>query len=134
MEVKVLEQDITVHDVPFERIVCDNRNGNKLFLEFDDENEIRYKIEFSNYNALKVTAEDCAQWDIIPETSNSGLMYELVNSDWLSQLKENSNYTEPSTRRYGHIMDDTHHYIMGLGDYYIEIIARGYKLTKLHAH
>jgi hypothetical protein len=131
MEIKVLEPQIVIHDVPFEKIVCDNRDGNKLFIEFDDENEIRYKIEFKNYNALRVTAEDCARWDIIPEIPYSGMMYELPNSDWISQLKENSSYTEPSTRRYGHIMDDMFHYIIGLGDYYVEIVASGYKLRKL---
>ncbi|WP_292467674.1 hypothetical protein [Methanolobus sp.] len=129
--VRVFEPHITVHDVPFEKIVCDNKNGNKLYIEFDDKNEIRYKIDFENYNGLRVTAEDCARWNIIPEVPYYGMMYEIVNSDWISQLKDNSKYTDPETRRYRHIMDNMHHYIIGLGDYYVEIISKGYKLEKL---
>jgi hypothetical protein len=132
MDVKVLEPDIHIHDVPFEKIVCDNKNGNKLYIEFDDRKESRYKITFKNYNGVKITAEDCAVWDIIPEHPYYGMMYEIANSNWISQFKENSNYTEPETRRYGHIMDDMHHYVIGLGDYFVEIMAERYKLEKIY--
>ncbi|WP_094229257.1 hypothetical protein [Methanolobus psychrotolerans] len=129
MEIQVLEPDITVHDVPFEKIVCDNKDGNKLFIEFDDENEIRYKIEFVTYVALKVTIDDCFDSSFLSSLSTDGMMYEILNSDWLSQLKDDYY----NRRKYEHLMEGTHHYIMILGDFYVEIVARGYKLTKLHA-
>ncbi|AAM05444.1 predicted protein [Methanosarcina acetivorans C2A] len=127
MEIRILEPNITVHDVPFEKIVCDNRDGNKLFIEFDDENEIRYKIEFVTYIALKITIDDCFDGSFLFDISNHGMMYEAINSDWFSQLKSEYNDQHP----HGKLIDGAHHYIIGLGDFYVEIIARGYKLRKL---
>jgi hypothetical protein len=127
MEIKVLEKNIVVHDVPFEKIVCDNRDKNSLFIEFDDINEARYKIEFLSYRALKVTDEDCFDGSILSDIPYSGMMYELINSEWLCDLKDLYYETIPS----GNLLDNVRHYMLGLGDYYAEIIARGYKLEKL---
>jgi len=128
MEVKVLEPHITVHDVPFEKIVCDNKNGNDLYIEFDDENEIRYKIRFIKNIALKVTIDDCFDGSFLFDLSNHGLMYEAIESDWLAQLKNEYLNQHP----HGKLINGAHHYIIVLGDFHAEVISHGYILKKIN--
>lgn len=126
MEIKVLEPNVIVNDAPLEKIVCDNTHFNELFIEFDDINEIRYEIEFVTYIAIKVVSWDCFEGSIL-SSSDDGMIYEILDSDWLSQLKT----IYYKRHKHEHLMDDAHHYLMILGDFVVEIIARGYKFRKL---
>lgn len=131
-EARALEPHIDVHDVPFEKIVCNNKDGYQLSIEFDDINEIRYRIDFFAYTALKFVTFDCLSLTDTPIIPDHGMMFEVLDSDWISQLKDKSEYEEPTKRKYKyHLMDDQHHYFMYLGDYVAEIVARGYKLERL---
>lgn len=127
MKIQALEPSILVHDVPFEKIICDSKNGNKLLIEFDDENEKRYRIDFITHIVLKVVRDDCFDSGFLSSVTNDGMMYELLDSEWIYQLKKDYY----NRRKHEHLMDGTHHYLIILGDYYVEIIARGYNITKL---
>ncbi|ETA67340.1 hypothetical protein MettiDRAFT_0760 [Methanolobus tindarius DSM 2278] len=126
MEIKVLESDILIRDVPLEKIVCDTKNGNKLNIEFDAKDGIRYNIEFITHIALKVTIDGCFDGSFL-FYSDYGMMYEIIDSEWIFNLRMEHDSQEP----YDHIMDNVHHYITHLGDFNVEVVAKGYKLNKL---
>jgi|GEM_PF-6508941 hypothetical protein len=134
MKIIALEPNFVFHSVPFEKIVYDNRDHYQLFIELDDENEDRYEFEFIFPIALKMITEECVEYneELLNSMPNYNYsIFEILDSDWISQFKDNSRYTDPSTRTYRHIMNDMHHYLVILRDFNIEIMAKGYKLEKL---
>ena len=138
MKTKIVFKDFQIHNVPMETILLDESGKFESCIMLDDINEKRWKIVFKAYQALKLTAVDCVEYEEgyfknfcyqkEGESFLSSCRYilEVIDSEWINELKENllKNDTEAN------FMDKARHFVLPLYDYHIEIIAWDLELTE----
>jgi hypothetical protein len=126
MKVQIANKDITIHNVPLEGFKCESHS---ISIEFDDENEKRWRIEFSPIQAIKITTDDC--FDYLSNTADgyiiSRQLCEVIDSDWIKELdfnlKEHDSVAD--------FLNKSHHYILPLGDNVVEVVAWSYTLEEV---
>jgi hypothetical protein len=86
---------------------------NKLVFQlFDEETETHWELRFNDYQAVKITNEECDSgiWSLLPDT---GAFYQTENSDWLKELgKGDVNFLNDST-----------HFVFCCYDELIEVVS-----------
>ena len=103
---------------------------NTVTIDFDDIYERRHKIQFTPYQAIKITTADCFRKDVLltDETLASGryqrYILEIENSQWTDQLKRALKEIDENAS----FMEHARHFVLDLGDEIVEIAASGYAL------
>lgn len=124
---KIIEKSIIIHNVPSEKISVEE---NTVTIDFDDIYERRHKIQFTPYQAIKITTADCFRKDVLltDETLASGryqrYILEIENSQWTDQLKRALKEIDENAS----FMEHARHFVLDLGDEIVEIAASGYAL------
>ena len=127
MMTKIIEKSIIIHNVPSEKISVEE---NTVTIDFDDIYERRHKIQFTPYQAIKITTADCFRKDVLltDETLASGryqrYILEIENSQWTDQLKRALKEIDENAS----FMEHARHFVLDLGDEIVEIAASGYAL------
>lgn len=99
-----------------------------LSIEFDDSDEVRWRANFSPYQAFRVTTIDCIETD--PYMINGKRPFHILEdmqSVWLSELKLTLAKKDVSAN----FLDRAHHYVFPFQDIIIEVIGWELALEKL---
>ena len=124
---KIIEKSIIINNVPLGKISVEQ---NAVTIDFDDIYERRHKIQFTPYQAIKITTADCFRKDVLltDETLASGryqrYIPETENSQWTDQLKRALKEIDENAS----FMEHARHFVLDLGDEIEEIAASGYAL------
>ena len=90
----------------------------KVIVEADDINEVRVRLTFSPYQAIKMVTADCFDlpdgMSIIPQA-----IMEIENSEWLSELRFALELTDIDAD----FMDKAKHFLLPLEDDFLEVVA-----------
>ncbi|MCK4260908.1 MAG: hypothetical protein KAX49_18165 [Halanaerobiales bacterium] len=131
MKVKIVSKVPEIHTTPLSKILIDDVHSS---IEFDDVSEKRWKISFKTIQAWRITTADCfdTQKVLTDEAFSDGIYHKYIlefeNSDWIQKLKEILEKTDKEAT----FLDNTHHYILLLGDDIVEVVAwDNYKLECL---
>ena len=132
MELRIVTKNPEIDTVPYYELFINYKNQ---YIEFDDINEKRWKIEFKTVQAWKVTAFDCINLELLDTNEtvdekgiNHHYILEVVNSHWIKEL-EKELYSRDKNATF---FEKSHHYILPLGDEIIEVIAwDNYKLEQI---
>lgn len=108
------------------KILIENR---KIIIEFDDVYEKRRKIQFYDYQGIKITPFDNQDLSIsfckeccVDKTYVKCLL-ENTDLTWRQELQKNLE----SRCRYNNIVTGYNHFVLDLGDVILEIVAKGYE-------
>lgn len=124
--IKIYDKSITIHEVPLEKIFIEDR---KVISEFDDVYEKRRKIQFYDYQGIKITPFDNQDLSLsfckeccVDKTYVKCLL-ENTDLTWRQELQKNLE----SRFRYNDIVNEYNHFVLDLGDDILEIVAKGYE-------
>lgn len=126
---RIYDKNITIHEVPLEKIIKDER---RFIIEFDDIYEKRRRIHFFDYQGIKITLADNMNVNdyvcLECRTNDTYVKCILENTDlsWRKELKKNLE----SRSQHKDIINEYKHYVLDLGDDILEIIAKGYEEKK----
>lgn len=104
----------------------------RVYIELDDENEDRYLLEFSPYQSIKVTTDDCYCFSgelNVPDGDESiqGKVVEIHNSIWIEELKGQLKKTDVDAN----FLDDAKHFLIPIDDAVLEIVSSEMKVEKI---
>ena len=115
MKIIKVENIPHLNNVPLESILIEKP---KLIIDLDDINEQRFRLEFSPYQAIKVTTIDCFD---VPESM--GIMQknvmEVIGSEWMQDLKKSLKQIDSTAN----FMDKARHFIIPFYDDVLEVVA-----------
>jgi hypothetical protein len=122
MKTKIVRYEPIINTTPLHQILIGESGP---IIEFDDINEIRWRLKFKTIQAWRITHEQCFDRNIIlvEEAFINGIyqkyLLEVENSSWLDKLKEIQEHQNPEES----YMNKAHHYILLLGEHVVEVIA-----------
>ena len=109
-----------LNSTPLASIVIDSPS---VTLEADDDNEVRRKIIFEPYQAVRVTTFDCyllpKEVPLLQQT-----IMEIEDSTWIKELRSALELTDSSAS----FMDKARHFLLPLQEDFLEIVALDVKL------
>jgi hypothetical protein len=114
---RIVSRQFEIHQSPLERLVYE---GPSLVVEFDDVEGHRIHLEFSPWQALKVTTID--YFDVEPILIDGQFtrhMLECTDSAWVTKLKAELHLHDHSAD----FLDQAHHYILPFQDNIVEVVA-----------
>lgn len=110
-----------LHATPLPSVVCEPP---AVFVEVDDEQEKRFTIEFTPFQAMKMTTADCfcppEGVSIVPQ-----VILEVQESKWIDELTR----VLSSTDRDADFMNKARHFLVPLQDDFLEVIAWGVRIV-----
>ncbi|ELK38923.1 hypothetical protein BAG01nite_49440 [Brevibacillus agri] len=131
MNVKIAMSNVQIHETPLEEI---NFDSNTIVVTFDDNNEKRWKLTFSPYQAIKTTTKDCYPFsnlvikDAIDEIGiYRSYLLEVTDSQWKKSLYDELKLNDSNAT----FLDKSNHYILPFQDIVLEIIAWDYHLEEV---
>jgi hypothetical protein len=100
----------------------------KVIVELDDEDELRFRITFEPYQAMRMTTADCFSLpddiSIIPQT-----VMEVLDSRWIHELREVLTITDQDAG----FIEKSRHFLLPLQDNFLEIVAWDFRV-ELNLH
>lgn len=114
-QIRLVEGIPPVQTVPLEDV---RLAGSDLSVSLDVDDGSRVRLVFGPHQALRVTTEDC--FDRIPRRLiPTGGLYEVLDSDWVSELATTLERLDPNAD----FMDHARHFVLPAGDNVIEVVA-----------
>lgn len=121
---KIASSDFEFHSVPYESVVL---KRNILTVEFDDIEERRVQVQFHRMRAMRITDEDCIDYEQFDasDTLNRRLLLEVVDSSWTEAILKQTAANFHSADR-----QSLKHFVMMMRDYQIEVVAEGFSVSE----
>ncbi|BCN29445.1 hypothetical protein [Anaeromicropila herbilytica] len=125
MAIKIYTEQVKIHETPLEKIFFD---GTQITIEFDDEDEKRWCVMFSQIQEFKITTIDCFDVSklLMDGMKSSYILFE-DNSKWINNL----NITLNKTDYHASFFDKSKHYIFPFQDNIVEVVSLNISIEKL---